>query len=83
MTGNSKPYDFPVEVSAPITGNYWAEGPAALQVGEYVYVYFDKYTQRKSGRCVLVTWWNGRTCQTVSLSRKAFAMVQHSELMQR
>lgn len=49
MTGNSKPYDFPVEVSAPITGNYWAEGPAALQVGGYVYVYFDKYTQRKFG----------------------------------
>lgn len=49
MTGNSKPYDFPIEVSAPITGNYWAEGPAALQVGGYVYVYFDKYTQRKFG----------------------------------
>lgn len=49
ITSNSKPYDFPVEVSDPITGDYWAEGPAALQVGEYVYVYFDKYTQKKYG----------------------------------
>ena len=49
VTKNSKPYDFPTEVSAPITGNYWAEGPAPLQVGDYVYVYFDKYTQGKYG----------------------------------
>lgn len=43
VTANTKPYDFPIEVSAPITGDYWAEGPAPLQVGDYVYVYFDKY----------------------------------------
>lgn len=49
VTTNTKPYDFPVEVSAPITGDYWAEGPAPLQVGDYVYVYFDKYTQGKYG----------------------------------
>lgn len=47
-SGNaSGPY--PTEVSAPITGNYWAEGPTALQIGEYVYVYFDKYTEQKYG----------------------------------
>ena len=40
---------YPVQVSAPITGNYWAEGPTALQVGKYVYVYFDKYTEHKYG----------------------------------
>lgn len=40
---------YPVEVSAPITGKYWAEGPSALQVGDYVYVYFDKYTEHKYG----------------------------------
>ena len=40
---------FPVEVSAPITGNYWAEGPTLLQVGEYIYVYFEKYRDRKYG----------------------------------
>lgn len=49
VTTNMKPYDFPTEVSAPITGDYWAEGPAPLQVGDYVYVYFDKYTQGKYG----------------------------------
>jgi len=46
---NSKPYNFPVKVSAPITGQYWAEGPAPLQVDEYVYVYFDKYRDKKYG----------------------------------
>lgn len=49
VTSNSKPYDFPTEVSEPITGDYWAEGPAPLQVGEYVYVYFDKYMEGKYG----------------------------------
>lgn len=40
---------YPVKVSDPITGKYWAEGPTALQVGEYVYVYFDKYRDHKYG----------------------------------
>ncbi len=40
---------FPIEVSAPITGNYWAEGPAPLIVGKYLYVYFDKYRDHKYG----------------------------------
>lgn len=46
---NRKPYDFPTTVSDPITGDYWAEGASPLQVGEYIYVYFDKYTLRKYG----------------------------------
>lgn len=49
VTSGNKPYDFPVQVSEPITGKYWAEGPAPLQVGEYVYVYFDKYRDKKYG----------------------------------
>lgn len=40
---------YPVVVSAPVTGNYWAEGPTALQVNDYVYVYFDKYRDHKYG----------------------------------
>ena len=40
---------YPIIVSAPITGKYWAEGPTALEVGEYVYVYFDKYRDHKYG----------------------------------
>ncbi len=40
---------FPVAVSAPITGDYWAEGPAPLIVGDYLYVYFDKYRDHKYG----------------------------------
>jgi beta-galactosidase len=40
---------FPVNVSAPITGNYWAEGPAPLFVGDTLYVYFDKYRDHRYG----------------------------------
>lgn len=49
VVANDKPYGFPVMVSKPITGDYWAEGPAPLQVGEYIYVYFDKYRDHKYG----------------------------------
>jgi len=49
VTSHTEPYDFPTEVSAPITGDYWAEGPAPLQIGDYVYVYFDKYRQGEYG----------------------------------
>jgi len=35
--------------SPSITGNYWAEGPTALNTGRQWIVYFDKYTQGKYG----------------------------------
>lgn len=41
--------NFPTQVSAPITGKYWAEGPAPLIVDDYIYVYFDKYRERRYG----------------------------------
>ncbi len=37
------------EPSAPITGNYWAEGPTVLHNGNRWIVFFDKYTQHKYG----------------------------------
>jgi len=40
---------YPVKVSTPITGKYWAEGPTTLQVGDFVYVYFDKYMNHQYG----------------------------------
>lgn len=40
---------FPTKVSAPITGNYWAEGPAPLFIGDTLYVYFDKYRDHTYG----------------------------------
>ncbi|HZL09159.1 MAG TPA: glycoside hydrolase family 43 protein [Prolixibacteraceae bacterium] len=40
---------YPTIVSAPITGKYWAEGPTALEVGEFVYIYFDKYRDHQYG----------------------------------
>mgnify|MGYP006292569747 CR=1 FL=1 len=33
------------EASEPITGDYWAEGPTAVQIGDLWHVYFDKYRQ--------------------------------------
>ena len=35
--------------SAPITGNYWAEGPTTLQINGTWIVYFDKYRDHKYG----------------------------------
>ena len=40
--GYSKP-------SAPITGNYWAEGPTPVKIGDNWIVYFDKYVDHKMG----------------------------------
>lgn len=40
---------FPTRVSENISGNSWVEGPSPLMIGEYVYVYFDKYTEKKFG----------------------------------
>lgn len=35
--------------SEPITGNYWAEEPTAIQIDGNWIVYFDKYTEKKYG----------------------------------
>jgi len=35
--------------SAPITGNYWAEGPTAVKLGPEWLVYFDKYREHQYG----------------------------------
>lgn len=35
--------------SKPITGDYWAEGPTPLKIGDYWIVYFDKYRKNKMG----------------------------------
>lgn len=40
---------YPTDVSAPITGNYWAEGPTALMIGDLTYVFFDKYREHRYG----------------------------------
>jgi hypothetical protein len=42
----SKNYSKP---SKSITGDYWAEGPTPLKIGEYWMVYFDKYTKHSMG----------------------------------
>ena len=40
---------FPTNVSDNISGDKWAEGPSLIQIGEYVYVYFDMYRDKKYG----------------------------------
>ncbi len=45
--------------SPPITGNYWAEGPTAIKIGNQWIVYFDKYKDHQYGAVVsgdLVNW---------------------------
>lgn len=43
LTGNySKP-------TPPITGDYWAEGPTPLKIGDWWIVYFDKYMNHTMG----------------------------------
>ncbi len=45
--------------SAQITGDYWAEGPTVLRIGERWIVYFDKYRDHKYGALAstdLKTW---------------------------
>ncbi len=37
------------DASKPITGDYWAEGPTAIKIGDWWYVYFDKYRKHKYG----------------------------------
>ena len=37
------------EPSEPITGQYWAEGPTAIKIGETWLVYFDKYRKHNYG----------------------------------
>lgn len=39
-------YGYP---SFPITGNYWAEGPTVVKIGDQWVVYFDKYRDHKYG----------------------------------
>jgi len=55
---------FPTEVSAPITGDYWAEGPSPLWVNDTLYVYFDKYRNQKYGAVRSID--DGKTWKDVS-----------------
>lgn len=47
------------QVSEPLTGDYWAEGPTAIQVDNAWIVYFDKYKLNQIGAVMsrdLVQW---------------------------
>ncbi len=39
-------------VSSPITGDYWAEGPSPLRIGDSWVVYFDRYMQHEYGAVI-------------------------------
>lgn len=40
---------FPTEVSAPISGEEWAEGPTLIPIGDDILVYFDQFRKHKYG----------------------------------
>lgn len=45
--------------SPPITGDYWAEGPSAIRLGDRWFVYFDRYVDHRYGLVTspdLVRW---------------------------
>lgn len=42
--------------SEPITGDYWAEGPTPVKIGEKWVVYFDKYRKHKMGAVASADW---------------------------
>jgi len=48
-TSNNLYGPYNTNVSRSITGNYWAEGPTAIEINGFVYVYFDKYREKKYG----------------------------------
>ncbi|MFP4192291.1 MAG: glycoside hydrolase family 43 protein [Candidatus Hydrogenedentota bacterium] len=37
------------EPTEPITGDYWCEGPTPILIGDWWYIYFDKYRQGQWG----------------------------------
>lgn len=53
VVSSNKITSFPKEVSEPISGKKWAEGPTAVQIGKYTYVYWDNYMDKHFGgvRC--------------------------------
>ena len=36
----------------PVTGDYWAEGPTVLMIGDTWHVYFDKYRKGSFGAVI-------------------------------
>jgi hypothetical protein len=76
--------------SNSITGNYWAEGPTCLKIGDQWIVYFDKYRDHKMGAVSskdLTSWIdisdkvsfpNGVRHGTVfTISKKTLQQLQH------
>jgi beta-galactosidase len=53
LVSSRKLTKFPNTVSDPISGREWAEGPTAIKIGKYTYVYWDKYRNKRYGavRC--------------------------------
>jgi len=38
--------------SAPITGDYWCEGPSAIKIGNLWFVCFDRYREQRYGAVI-------------------------------
>jgi hypothetical protein len=42
--------------SAPITGDYWCEGPSGIKIGDTRFVYFDRYREGRYGAVISKDW---------------------------
>jgi len=49
VVSSKKMTKFPSLVSEPISGKEWTEGPTEIKVGKYIYVYWDKYRDKRYG----------------------------------
>ncbi len=49
VVASKKITEFPKEVSEPISGKEWSEGPTEVKIGKYTYVYWDKYRNKSYG----------------------------------
>ncbi|HEX2100838.1 MAG TPA: glycoside hydrolase family 43 protein [Candidatus Synoicihabitans sp.] len=67
------------EPSEPITGDYWAEGPSPLKVGDEWWVYFDKHMLNALG---LVRSRDLRTWEDISDRIRAPADARHGTIIQ-
>ncbi len=66
------------EPSAPITGDYWAEGPTFLDLGSKYYLYFDRYME---GRFGVVRSTDMKVWEDISDSLKMPEGIRHGSVL--
>ena len=65
--------------SEPVTGDYWAEGPTAVQIGGRWHLYFDKYRDHQYG---LLTSADMKTWQDESAALRMPEGIRHGTVFE-